>query len=198
MTYLEGPDPAGEVDAGWYAVYTRHQHEKNVARALAGKGFDAFLPLYVAVHRWKDRDKKLSLPLFPCYVFLRCPLERWQPILTIPGVHSVLGFGGKRSMIPDSEVEAIRRMVGSPLKAEPHPFLKCGDRVQLRAGPLQGLEGILLRKRNIWKLVVSVQMLQRSVAVEVDASMVERAWVKQSESRSGFPPIPMKVLRPAG
>jgi len=186
MLSLEGHEPTKGGDSAWYAVYTRHQHEKNVARALVGKGFEAFLPLYTAIHRWKDRDKQLSLPLFPCYVFLRSPLDRWQPILTIPGVHSVLGFGGERSMIPDSEVEAIRRMVGCPLKAEPHPFLKCGDRVQLRAGPLQGLEGILLRKRSVWKLVVSVEMLQRSVAVEVDASMVERVSVRAPELRLGF------------
>ena len=89
-------------------------------------------------------------------------------------------------MIPDSEIEAIRRMVGSPLKAEPHPFLKCGDRVRLRAGPLQGLEGILLRKRSVWKLLVSVEMLQRSVAVEVDASMVERVSTPKAELATGF------------
>jgi transcription antitermination factor NusG len=170
-----GPSESGsEWNSSWYAIHTRHQHEKNVARVLSGKGFEVFLPLYTAVHRWKDRDKQLSLPLFPCYVFLNCPLERWLPILTTPGVHSVLGFGGKKSMVPYSEIEAVRRIVGSPLKPEPHPFLRCGDWVRLKAGPLQGVEGILLRKRNVWKLVVSVELLQRSVAVEVDASMVER------------------------
>jgi len=190
MPNLEVSDnQVSDSHSAWYAVHTRHQHEKNVARVLADKGFEAFLPLYTAVHRWKDRDKQLSLPLFPCYVFLRSPLDRWQPILTTPGVHSVLGFGGKRSMIPHTEIEAIRRMVGSPLKAEPHPFLKCGDRVRLRAGALQGLEGILLRKRNVWKLLVSVEMLQRSVAVEVDASMVERVGSKWIESAPGFLPM---------
>lgn len=179
-------DTTQDANSAWYAVYTRHQHEKNVARALTGKGFEAFLPLYTTIHRWKDRDKQLSLPLFPCYVFLRSPMDRWQPILTIPGVHSVLGFGGKRSMIPDAQLEAVRKMVASPLHAEPHPFLMCGDRVQLKAGPLQGLEGILLRKRSVWKLVVSVEMLQRSVAVEVDASMVERVSVKRPELSLGF------------
>jgi transcription antitermination factor NusG len=162
-------------------VHTRHQHEKNVARGLTGKGFEVFLPLYAAIHRWKDRDKQLLLPLFPCYVFLRSPLERWQPILTTPGVHSVLGFGGQRSMIPSWEIEAVRRMVGGPHKAEPHPFLKFGDRIRLRGGPLQGLEGILVRKRSVWKLLVSVEMLQRSVAVEVDASMVERVSMPKAE-----------------
>ena len=92
-------------------------------------------------------------------------------------------------MIPSSEIEAIRRMIGSPLKAEPHPFLKCGDRVRLRAGSLQGLEGILIRKRNVWKLLVSVEMLQRSVAVEVDASMVEQVSVKRPEFVPSFLPM---------
>ena len=177
---------AGDINAAWYAVHTRHQHEKNVARVLANKGFEAFLPLYTAVHRWKDRDKQLVLPLFPCYVFLRSPLERWQPVLTTPGVHSVLGFGGQHSMIPSWEIESIRRMVGSPLKAEPHPYLKCGDRIRVRAGALQGLEGILVRKKSIWKLLVSVEMLQRSVAVEVDASMVERLSSPKAEGAAGF------------
>jgi transcription antitermination factor NusG len=172
QTDIAGVEP--NLSFAWYALYTRHQHEKHVARALAGKGLEVFLPLYTAVHRWKDRDKQVSLPLFPCYVFLQSPVERWQPVLSTPGVHSVLGFAGQPAMIPRSEIEAVRKMVGSSLNAEPHPFLKCGDRVRLMAGPLQGLEGLLLRKRNLWKLVVSVDMLQRSVAVEIDASMVER------------------------
>jgi transcription antitermination factor NusG len=189
MSSLGVADLSNDWNSSWYALHTRHQHEKNVARALSGKGFEVFLPLYTAVHRWKDRDKQLSLPLFPCYVFLYCPLERWLPILTTPGVHSVLGFGGRKSMVPFSEIEAVRRIVGSPLKPEPHPFLKCGDWVRVKAGPLQGVEGMLLRKRNIWKLVVSVELLQRSVAVEVDASTVERVWTRKPDCGPGFLPI---------
>ena len=134
MSTLGTGNLGNDWNSGWYAVHTRHQHEKNVARALTGKGFEVLLPLYTAVHRWKDRDKQLSLPLFPCYVFLHNLFERWHSILTTPAVHGVLGFGGKRSMIPCSEIEAVRRMAGSPLKTEPHPFLNCGDRVRLRAG----------------------------------------------------------------
>jgi len=158
----------------WYAIYTRHHHERNVALALEGKGLEAFLPLYTSVRRWKDRDKKLQLPLFPCYVFLRNPIGRWQPVLATPGVHSVVGFGGRPAVIPISEIEAVRRIVGSSVRAEPHPYLRCGDRVRITAGPLQGLEGRLLRKKSLWKLLVSVEMLQRSVAVEIDATMIER------------------------
>jgi transcription antitermination factor NusG len=171
--------------AGWYALYTRHQHEKNVARILASKEFEVFLPLYTAVHRWKDRDKELSLPLFPCYVFLRNSTERWHPILVTPGVHSVVGFGKRPAMIPCDEIEAVRKMVGTG-RAEPHPFLQCGDRVRLRAGPLQGLEGLLVRKKSLWKLLVSVEMLQRSVAVEIDATAVERVCPRKPAGVAGF------------
>jgi transcription antitermination factor NusG len=170
----------------WYAVHTRHQHEKHVVRSLGGKGFEVFLPLYTAIHRWKDRDKKLSLPLFPCYIFLQNPSERWQSILATPGVHSVVGFAKRPATISAGEIEAIQRVVDSCLKLEPHPFLQCGDRVRLRAGPLEGLEGLLLRKKGGWKLLVSVEMLQRSVAVEIDASMVERIGVRSARVAPGF------------
>ena len=175
-----------ESHEAWYALYTRHQHEKNVVRALTGKGFEVFLPLYTAIHRWKDRDKRLSLPLFPCYVFLQNPTQRWQSILATPGVHSVVGFAKNPATISVSEIEAIKRVVGSCLKLEPHPFLHCGDRVRLTAGPLEGLEGLLLRKKGTWKLLVSVEMLQRSVAVEVDASMVEPVGKRSAGFGSGF------------
>jgi transcription antitermination factor NusG len=86
---------------------------------------------------------------------------RWQPILATPGVHSVVGFGGRPAEIPVAEIEAVRRVVGSPVQAEPQPFLRCGDRVRVTAGPLQGLEGRLIRKKSLWKLLVSIEMLQR-------------------------------------
>jgi transcription antitermination factor NusG len=158
----------------WYALYTRHQHEKRVHRVLTGKGFEAFLPLYEGAHRWKDRIKRVSLPLFPCYVFLRGPLAHWLPVLTTPGVHNIVGFGGEPASISGAEIEAIRTVIESSVKAEPHPFLKCGDRVRVTLGPLRGLEGILLRKKNWCKLLLSIEMLQRSVAVEIDVAMVER------------------------
>jgi len=184
-------DPMQEntLTLAWYAVYTRHQHEKNVARVLESKGLEVFLPLYTAIHRWKDRNKRLLLPLFPCYLFVRNPQELWQPILSTPGVHSVVGFSKRPATIPWVELEAIRRLVGSDLGAEPHPFLVCGARVRLRAGPLQGIEGLLLRKKTIWKLVVSIEMLQRAVAVEVDASIVEPVSAPKPQSVAGFCPI---------
>jgi len=173
----------------WYAVHTRHQHEKNVVRVLESKGLEVFLPLYTAIHRWKDRNKRLLLPLFPCYLFVRNPEELWQPILSTPGVHSVVGFSKRPATIPWAELEAVRRLVGTDLGAEPHPFLVCGARVRLRAGPLEGIEGLLVRKKTIWKLVISIEMLQRSVAVEVDASMVEPITAPKPQPAARFSPI---------
>jgi transcription antitermination factor NusG len=178
--------PGQNSAVAWHVLHTQNQHEKNVARALVGKGFEVLLPLYSTVRRWKDRKVRLSLPLFPCYVFVQSPLHHWLPILSTPGVHGVVSFGGTPSIVPFAEIEAVRRITESTLKAEPHPFLQCGDRVRLTEGPLQGLEGILVRKKSLWKLLVSVEMLQRSVAVEVDSSMVEPLPLSSSRFVSPF------------
>jgi transcription antitermination factor NusG len=167
----------------WHAVYTRHQHEKTVARLLSGKGLETFLPLYATVHRWKTGMKQLSLPLFPCYVFVRGPVERWLPVLSTPGVHAVVAFGGRPAMISRLEIDAVRTVVEGAVKAEPHPFIKCGDRVRIKAGPLEGIEGILLRKKSQWKLLLSVEMLERSVAVEIDGSTAEKVSVSKACTR---------------
>jgi transcription antitermination factor NusG len=159
---------------GWYALYTRHQHEKAVHQELMGKGYESFLPLYTSARQWKDRVKRLSLPLIPCYVFIREPLTYWLPVLSTPGVHSVVAFAGRPASIPCAEIEAVRRVVESQMKAEAHPYLRCGDRVRVIAGALRGLEGILIRKKNWYKLLLSIELLQRSVAVEIDVTMVER------------------------
>jgi len=161
-------------DAAWHALYTRHQHEKVVAQALSGKGFDVFLPQYRSVHRWKDRQKDCQLPLFPNYVFIRGGLDRMLNIVTTPGVHFLISWGGRPADIPSAEIEVIRRLVESPFQVEPHPFLKCGDLVRIKSGPLEGIEGILVRKTRGIRLVLSVEMLSKSAAVEVDANMVER------------------------
>ncbi len=161
--------------SAWWALYTRHQHEKVVAEMLSAKGFEVFLPLYESVRRWKDRKKLLSLPLFPCYVFVRGGLNRHLQIVTTPGVHMVLYRGEHVAIIPEEEISAIRMAVGGMSSVEPHPFLKCGERVRVTRGTLEGVEGILIRKKNRFRLVLSVDMLAQSVAVEIDASEVEPA-----------------------
>lgn len=161
-------------DFGWHAIYTRHQHEKVVARFLGDKGLEVFLPLYNIERRWKDRTKQLSLPLFPCYVFVWGGLDRRLEIVTTPGFYSFVALGNRPAVIPQAEIESIRRALVKGSGVEPHPFLLSGDRVRIRSGPLEGIEGILVRKKNSFRLVLSVELLQKSVAVEVDASMVER------------------------
>ena len=162
-------------ESGWWALYTRHQHEKTVADMLSAKGFEVFLPVYESVRRWKDRSKLLSLPLFPCYVFVRGGLTRRLQVVSTPGVHMVLTRGEDVAIIPEAEIQAIRMTIEGPFQVEPHPFLKCGERVRVRQGPLEGVEGVLVRKKNLFRLVLSVDMLAQSVAVEIDADDVEPA-----------------------
>jgi len=169
---LQNIDGGIEWNSAWWAIYTRHQHEKTVEEILRAKGFEVFLPLYESVRKWKDRRKLLSLPLFPCYVFVRGGLDRRIQVVTTPGVHMVLTRGEKVAMIPDGEIEAIRRTVEGPFRVEPHPFLRCGERVRVIRGSLEGVEGVLVRKKNLFRLVLSVEMLAQSVAVEIDASDV--------------------------
>ena len=157
----------------WHALYVRHQHEKAIAEILTGRGFEAFAPVYGEVRRWKDRAKHLVLPLFPCYLFLHGGL-RWKAlILGIPGVYRFVSIGGKAAEIPAAEVDAVRRAANGARAVEPHPFLRCGDRVRLRSGSLAGVEGILVRKKGSLRLVLSAEMLERSISVEVDVCEVE-------------------------
>jgi transcription antitermination factor NusG len=158
---------------GWWALYTRHQHEKVVADMLSAKGIEVFLPLYESIRRWKDRSKVLSLPLFPCYVFVRGGFNRRLHVLTTPGVHMILSRGDQAAVIPEDEIEAIRRSVDGRFSVEPHPYLKCGERVRVIRGSLAGVEGVLIRKKNLYRLILSVEMLAQAVAVEIDASDVE-------------------------
>jgi transcription antitermination factor NusG len=159
----------------WLALYTRHQHEKVVAEMLTAKGFEAFLPLYDSMRLWRDRKKMLSLPLFPCYVFVRGPLERKLAMITTPGVHMILYRGENVALIPGEEMQAIQKLVEGSFCVEPHPYLKCGERVRVKRGSLEGVEGVLVRKKNLYRLVLSVNMVAQSVAVEIDAADVEPA-----------------------
>lgn len=157
----------------WWALYTRHQHEKVVAEMLSTKGFDVFLPLYESTRRWKDRRKVLALPLFPCYLFVRGGIDRKLHVVTTPGVHMILYRGEQVATVPEQEIEAIQRAVTGAYRIEPHPYLKCGARVRVTRGALEGVEGILVRKKNLCRLILSVDMLAQSVAVEVNAWDVE-------------------------
>lgn len=173
MAIAERIVPRVQDDPSWWALYTRHQHEKTVAAMLSFKGIEVLLPLYEARRQWKDRNKLQSLPLFPGYLFVRTTYDCKLHVLTTPGVHMILHRGQEIAIIPDSEIEAIQMAVSTRAKVEPHPYLKCGTRVRVTCGPLEGVFGILVRKKNVSRLVLSVDMLAQSISVEVRAADVE-------------------------
>jgi transcription antitermination factor NusG len=170
----ESPSAQTNSESAWYAVYTRHQHEKTVARILTVKGFETFLPLYQSPRRWQDRVKLLSLPLFPCYVFLKGGLERRLAIATTPGIHALVLSAGQPASISAVEIDAVRRAIEGGAHVEPHPFLKTGEWVRVKSGPFEGIQGILVRKKSLYRLVLSVEMLGKAAAVEVNVTQVER------------------------
>jgi transcription antitermination factor NusG len=156
----------------WYAIYTRPRHEKRVAEQLAERRLEFFLPLYGEVHRWKDRKKEVSLPLFPGYLFVRTGLENRQQIVRLPGVVRFIGFDGTPVPIPEMQVETLRHAMKSGSLFEQHRYLQVGQRVKVCRGPLQGTDGILVRYKGVHRLVLSIDLIQRSIAVEVDVSEV--------------------------
>jgi transcription antitermination factor NusG len=156
--------------AHWYAAYTCAQHEKRVAAELGMRGVEHFLPLYSSVRRWKDRRVQLELPLFPGYVFVRLALRDRLRVVQIRSVVRLVGFGGAPTELPDTEMEIMRSGLSQGLRAEPHPFLTIGRRVAITGGPFAGLEGVLKRKKNSLRVVVSLELIQRSVAVDVDVA----------------------------
>lgn len=166
--------PLWEYAANWHALYVRHQHEKAVAQHLQQLGCSVFLPLYNEIRQWSDRRRQISLPLFPCYVFFAGDIERRVRILSTPGVISLVLASGRAAAIPAAELETIRIAAGGPLPVLPHPFLRSGDRVRVCKGPLAGIEGVVSRFRDCTRIVLSVETLCRSVAVEVDEGLIER------------------------
>ena len=159
----------------WYGIRTRSKCERTVSTGLKTKGLNAYLPLYRSRRRWSDRVVDRQLPLFPGYVFCRFDATRRFPIITIPGVVSIVGFGNDPAVIPDQEIEAIETVLSSGLATEPCPFLREGQRVRVTHGSLKNVEGILVKKKADWRLIISVTMLQRSVSVELDGDCVTHA-----------------------
>ncbi|HTR48139.1 MAG TPA: UpxY family transcription antiterminator [Verrucomicrobiae bacterium] len=158
----------------WYAVYTKHQHEKKSADLLARKGLEVYLPLYESVRQWRDRKKTLNVPLFPGYVFLRSTLDNRLEILTTPGIFFIVATAGHACSLPDREIESMKTLTTSHAAIEPHPYLKSGDHVRIRRGPLAGVSGILTWVRNQHRVVLGVELLQKAVSVEVIASDLEK------------------------
>lgn len=162
-------DPA---PARWYAVRTRARHEKKVHAALLERGIESFLPLWERWSRWKDRSKKIQVPLFPGYGFVRMDLAARLAVLRLPGVAGFVGSADGPVPVMEVEIDALRTLVAGPLHYDPHPFLAEGMEVEVRRGPLAGVRGRLLRKDRSARLVISVTLIRQAVAVEIDAADV--------------------------
>lgn len=172
------PVPQAETEAeSWYGLHTRPRHEKIVAQRLKERGVTAFLPLVNEVHRWSDRKKTVQLPLFSCYVFAKFTPNRSDRlrVLRVDGVFGLVGARGEGTPIPDAQIDAVRSLVETELPWSSHPFLKIGQRVRIRSGALDGMEGILLSRNGDQTLVISIDAIQRSLAVRVEGYEVEPA-----------------------
>ncbi len=155
----------------WVAIHADLRKEKIAAAHLEFKGYQVYVPVYHKQKRWSDRVVKVDAPLFPGYLFCRFD-AKCLPIVTTPGVVSILGCGGRPEPVPEAEIAAIQTMLQSGLPVGPHEYLQVGKRVRIDKGPLKGVEGSLVRSKSNFKIVVSVELLQRSVAVELDREAV--------------------------
>jgi len=159
--------------SAWYGVRTRSNFERVASQVLQSKTYATYAPVYRTRSRRLDRVVEIERPLFPGYVFCRLnPSERILPVLTSPGVVSLVGFGKQPAPIPDFEIDAIKRLLASGSGVEPYPFARVGQRVRVTRGSLSGLEGILVKKRNEWRIVISVTLLQRSISIEIDRECI--------------------------
>lgn len=158
-----------QCDPSWYAVQTRSRHEKLVACHLKTRGVSQYLPIVVETHRWSDRRRRVELPLFPGYVFVRVAdcNERRVEVLRIPGVVRFVGATPTGTAIPDTEIESVKTLVEGNLPWTSYPFLKTGQRVRIRGGAMDGLEGILLRRDGEDRLVISIDAIERSLSITV-------------------------------
>jgi transcription antitermination factor NusG len=160
-------------EGSWYALYTCPRHEKRVVRQIEQHRISCFLPLYRSVRRWKDRRKELELALFPGYVFVRIALQDRLRVLQLASAVRFVSFNGHPVPLPPVEMEALMNGLSSGVCAEPHPYLTVGRRVNVKHGPLAGSQGILVRRKDKFRVVLSLDLIMRSVAVEVDEADIE-------------------------
>jgi transcription antitermination factor NusG len=166
----------------WFALATKPNLEKVSVAALNSKGLEAYVPLCRVRRRWSDRVKEVDVPLFPLYAFCRFDPQHRVPVLSTPGVLSIVGFGRVPVSVGDAELAAVRKIVESGLPVEAWPFVKVGHRILIEEGPLAGVEGTVLALKNSYRLIASITLLQRSISVELD-----RDWVRPI----GHPQLPL-------
>jgi len=169
--------PIVTAESEWYALHTRPRHERLVIQRLADRGVETFLPVVTEVHCWSDRKKKVQVPLFSCYVFAKVLPNRSERlrVLSVDGVLGLVGSHGEGTPIPDEQIDAVRILVDNALPWTSHSFLKVGQRVRVRSGALDGMEGILVSHNGSNSLVISVDAMQRSLAVRIQGYEIEAA-----------------------
>jgi transcription antitermination factor NusG len=161
-------------EAAWYALYTRSRFEKKLMSELTDRSIEVFLPMREVLSRWKDRKKRVWLPLFPSYVFVHhvdTPSNRHR-ILNLPGAVRFVGFNSQTVPVPLEQIEGIRRFLESNLALDPYPYMKIGRRVEVIAGPLKGVQGKLVQKKGKFRFVIQVDLIRQALSVEIDASDV--------------------------
>ena len=168
----------------WYAAYTHAQHESAASQQMGSRGLEVFLPSIERERRWKDRFVRLSTPLFPGYVFVRMQLCDRLRVLSVPSVARLVTFNGRPAAIPDSEIESVRRCLISGFGVQSRPFLDIGTRVRIRGGTLKGVEGIVSRSLDGYKLLVSIELVRQSIALDVDPDNLELVAVENAPARS--------------
>jgi len=173
-SYLNGFNAAAENSSRfpWFALQVRSRRETYVANHLEGQGFECFLPLYKSKRRWSDRLKEIEQPLFPGYLFCRLNFSNRGPILMTPGIQQIVGVGRTPVPVEEREIESIRQVLSSGLPSLPWPYMHIGERVRVNYGSLVNLEGILVNFKGSNRVVISVTLLQRSVALEIDLAWV--------------------------
>ena len=177
-------------NAAWYAVQVRSRKEAHIATQIQGHGIECLLPLYKSIRKWSDRVKELEQPLFPGYLFCKFDFQDRRPVVTTPGVLQIVGYGRTAIPVSEQEIQALQLAVSSGIARQPWPYLEVGQRVRVIYGTLTGLEGILVNLKGNHRVVLSVSLLQRSVAMEVETSWLVPV---EEESREG---ITQRILRP--
>jgi len=159
----------------WYALHTRARHEKAIERRLRDQGMETFVPTTIQEHRWSDRKKKVEVPLFSCYVFIRSALsaEDRTRVYQVESVHGLVGTRGSSLPIPDDQIESIQKVLTQTAPWRSYPFLKIGQRVRVRGGAMDGVEGVFLSENGDHSLIISIDAIQRSMAVRIDGYDVE-------------------------
>lgn len=155
-------------DRHWYAVYTRARHEKRVEEQLRRKSVETLLPIYETLRRWKNGRHRVQFPLFPGYAFVRIALKDRLEVIKVPGVVRLVGFDGKPTPLPEEEINGLRRGLAAGVEIRPHPYLTVGRGVRVVSGPLQGMRGILVRRKSQLRVVISLELIMRSMMADVD------------------------------